>query len=1098
MFAHGDLDAAKGMLSDDWTLDRFSSVHLASPLTWTEDPCNDPYWRFQFYGLRPLQDLLYAFYDTADSAYRDKLFEILRSYLASAWRSPYLTTNVDLHAAAWRAMVLTNVYVKLDRSGDLPSDLKSSLYTEIEREGAFLANPANFQASFNHGMNQAAALLLVATNFPTLPEAPAWRDLAFSRLTSLMSDVIDPDGVEVENSPYYQYYVLDTIEGILGWASRNAIAIPSDIPSAAQRAIRYAADIVMPNGHTPMLGASIDLDASTYDPAVMATLDDAFPMLAYATSKGAAGTPPDRAVLFPTSGLSVLRSELAKGEALADQTYVSFDTGGWRNLHNQLDGLSLTMYGGGEVVLPDSGLYKYAPEGDHSYYASDYFYSTAAHNTVVVNGVNQDSAAQAGSGQTIASIDGWSYQSGWLKPTGDVTQRRAVLVLSENEVLVIDELSGSNDDTYAQTWHLAPDLALRGAGLDAFGVDGSGNAVLAIRQGLADGLSVSSSTDGTATSWYSSAYGSKVANPVVAYGSAGVSHTYVTLLTSGSLARADTSIAATTAGDEVSANICLAGSPTNVSVNALAQSGEQVSVSKTGGSCPATSAPTAISVTSPGSNQAATGMTTLAAKTSGPAPIDHVDFAIDGKTVGSARGEPYQVGWDSTSVADGTLVAVTATAYDTSGLATTSMAKSLVVSNAKPQTGKTVVSITFDDSLANQYVVEPMLTAHGMHATFYVITDSIGVSGHLSLAQLKQLAADGDEIGSHTVDHVRLQTVPVDEQLRQLCNSRNRLLALGFPVTTFAYPFSNYGDIAKSSVRACGYNGARRPGLGGDNPSAGPLVPTDPYEIPAVQSFSSDTTLADMEAAVTSAENSGGGWVPLVFHSVCLDACRSNAVSPNVLAAFIDWLAARGDAGTSVRTMAQVLGGSVSPPISAPAPLSFGSSANMLANPSLDSGDPLVPGNPSCWTPITRREIVSALPTVDGSLQMISDAHSGSSAVRLTINSVKDPSRAELRLMTPQDEGECSPQGSPGSRYTVGVWYRSNVPVTLSMTYRDADGEWHLLGQSPAFSASTAWTPATWTTDALPAGATNVAVRVSIYAVGSATVDDFSLARAGG
>ena len=79
MFAHGDLDAAKGMLSDDWTLDRFSSVHLASPLTWTEDPCNDPYWRFQFYGLRPLQDLLYAFYDTADSAYRDKLFEILRS-----------------------------------------------------------------------------------------------------------------------------------------------------------------------------------------------------------------------------------------------------------------------------------------------------------------------------------------------------------------------------------------------------------------------------------------------------------------------------------------------------------------------------------------------------------------------------------------------------------------------------------------------------------------------------------------------------------------------------------------------------------------------------------------------------------------------------------------------------------------------------------------------------------------------------------------------------------------------------------------------------------------------------------------------------------
>ena len=82
------------------------------------------------------------------------------------------------HAAAFRALVLVNTLGKLRRSGDMPPDLDAELLASLDRLGAFLADPRNYQGEHNHGFSEAAALLAVAENLPGLPGAPAWRDLA--------------------------------------------------------------------------------------------------------------------------------------------------------------------------------------------------------------------------------------------------------------------------------------------------------------------------------------------------------------------------------------------------------------------------------------------------------------------------------------------------------------------------------------------------------------------------------------------------------------------------------------------------------------------------------------------------------------------------------------------------------------------------------------------------------------------------------------------------------------------------------------------------------------------------------------------------------
>src|SRR2546421_7381482 len=67
----------------------------------------------------------------------------------------------------------------------------------------------------------------------------------------------------------------------------------------------------------------------------------------------------------------------------------------------------------------------------------------------------------------------------------------------------------------------------------------------------------------------------------------------------------------------------------------------------------------------------------------------------------------------------------------------------------------TVVSLTFDDSTADQYTnVLPALQQAGLHGTFYTITGYIGVNpAYMTLPQLQAIAGAGNEIAGHTVLH---------------------------------------------------------------------------------------------------------------------------------------------------------------------------------------------------------------------------------------------------------------------------------------------------------------------------------------------------------
>ena len=473
---------------------------------------------------------------------------------------------------------------KLERTGDVPAALSASLHASIARLGAFLALEENFEPA-NHGFSEALALAVVARNLPDLPDAPAWAALASARLEGVMRSVVDGDGVVVENSPFYHYYVLGFALQFDAWARTYAFPVSPEFEASMVRMVRYATFALQPDGFIPALGASVELGVDDLDPRIYAPLAADHPEFAFVYTKGAAGVPPgERAVLFPISGQAMLRSGFGTGaaDALAE-THVTFNVGPWRTKHSHLDVLGITCFSGGRRLLVDSGLFTYDPGEE-----KDYFFGTRAHNAVVVDGADQATSGAIEAGRTAVG-ERWAYQSGWHELYPGAVHRRSVLVLERDLLLVVDALDADAEHAYAQTWHLARGLAPTVSGVAVDARSSSGAVELAIRQALAEGIAVTTATGATAPlqGWVSDVYGQKEPAPVLEFRASGRGARYVTLIAAGAAARGAPSVtAALDGGDGVRARVCGGSTPYEVAITGQAFAGEQVEVAPAPGPCP--------------------------------------------------------------------------------------------------------------------------------------------------------------------------------------------------------------------------------------------------------------------------------------------------------------------------------------------------------------------------------------------------------------------------------------------------------------------------------------------------------------------------------
>lgn len=417
----------------------------------------------------------------------------------------------------------------------------------------------------------------------------------------------------------------------------------------------------------------------------------------------------------------------------------------------------------------------------------------------------------------------------------------------------------------------------------------------------------------------------------------------------------------------------------------------------------------------------------------------------------------------------------------------------------------TTVTLTFDDGRPSQVAAAQELASRDMKATFYISTGLVGLPGVMTLTDLNALKAEGMEISAHTVLHRDLAALSSGEAMRELCLSRNWLMDRGFDIYDMAYPYDSTSASVKQLAAACGYNSARSGGQLQCNPShacAETTPPLDAYALRTPNDFNMSTTLAQMKAAVTNAENNGGGWVPLELHDVCDGAgdpllpagaqCAAPYyVTRSLYRQFLDWLRREIDAGrVQVKTVHEVIGGPLQPKVAVdPAPVRTG---NLLLNPSFEEA-----GTPAdCWANISNG---SGSPPI---IATTSDAHEGAKALAITLPAGYD-SWAYNLIAPVLDLAQCSPTASAGRHYTFTGWYKGDGQIKVVAYWRNADNQWARISWGASgmatFPAAAAWTKATFGFRA-PAGATGVSsgfyvdgAVVNRSAGNRYTIDDTSL-----
>lgn len=137
------------------------------------------------------------------------------------------------------------------------------------------------------------------------------------------------------------------------------------------------------------------------------------------------------------------------------------------------------------------------------------------------------------------------------------------------------------------------------------------------------------------------------------------------------------------------------------------------------------------------------------------------------------------------------------------------------------KTGR-VFGITFDDGYRNvHHNAMPVLQEMGFTATNYFVAGQfdggniwdlekgIPYSPLMSLSEIREWIHAGNEVGSHTLDHVHLNEVSTEEAQRQIFQSKTVLeQALGVSVTAFCYPYGHQNPEHQRMVREAGYENA--------------------------------------------------------------------------------------------------------------------------------------------------------------------------------------------------------------------------------------------------------------------------------------------------
>lgn len=441
------------ILGDGWRYKTFDPVKVTEIEDWAVYGAANRTWGFNVHTLAFLEPLLREYDRTADIEWLRPALDIALNWIAA---HPDADSEDDSMAWYDMALALRGPYLlalalRVARVPEL-RDGAVILAEELSRHLDELHRSRAFNANNNHGFYTAASQLHMAHFASWLPSAGTTRAQGEERMRKMASTQFAADGVHLEHSPDYHRMLLRSFER----AVEDGLITDDEIKLRISRAAHVLGWMVQPDGNLVQFGDSPETrmvlkNAASIDPETLFILKD-----------GKGGTPPSAEMkVFPEGGYAFVRSPRPQAAGdLEKSGYLAFSAAFHSRAHKHADDLNVVWYDRGQQILTDSGRYGYGEllpansplRNEGFYYASperQYFEGTMAHNTLMVDGKNQDRRHREpyGSGLTECSQgDGVFDLSARVHHT-DYIHRRRLVFRPGDELMIKDSVFSQSPDT---------------------------------------------------------------------------------------------------------------------------------------------------------------------------------------------------------------------------------------------------------------------------------------------------------------------------------------------------------------------------------------------------------------------------------------------------------------------------------------------------------------------------------------------------------------------------------------------------------------------------------------------------------------------------
>ncbi len=390
-----------------------------------------------------------------------------------AWE-PY---TVSLRIVNWIKFFLLPNIAGLKESSERPlrREWLESLYQQV----LWLEKNVEYHILANHYLKNGVALFFAGLYFQGI-DADRWLHKGLKIFQEELAEQFLADGGHFERSPmYHSICVVDCLD-ILNLTTNSPAMISGKITDEfigkVRAALDFLNDICLPDGGIPLFNDS----AFGIAPTPSQIFDYAERVIGY----NRLPQPTSSAVTtLSTSGYYVCRH--ARDMIIIDCGPIGPD---YQPGHAHCDTLSYELAIDGRRVVVDSGVFDYEPSQERAYVRS-----TRAHNTVIVDGMEQSEVwgvfrvarrARPIQGRIDKAESGAilfeGAHDGYCRLPGTPVHRRRISYDEQGSWVITDELIGAGCHHMESVVHIHPDFTIVRSGAQSFRVERCGEMIATI------------------------------------------------------------------------------------------------------------------------------------------------------------------------------------------------------------------------------------------------------------------------------------------------------------------------------------------------------------------------------------------------------------------------------------------------------------------------------------------------------------------------------------------------------------------------------------------------------------------------------------------